>query len=145
MSQANQAAQVSTLPDMKKRVVPTEAHRTGRTWLHLPALVYMIVLTQIPFLLAVWFSLHAWNLLVPSEGFPFVGLTNYVTEFVRDANFWPIMGHTLELVAGAMILALVAGTILALLLNRPMWGRNVLRGIATVPFLVTPSVMALIW
>src|SRR5437667_4227084 len=55
------------------------------------------------------------------------------------------MGNTLELVAGAMILALVAGTILALLLNRPMWGRNVLRGIATVPFLVTPSVMALIW
>src|SRR5438270_11122641 len=76
MSQANQAVQVSTLPDMKKRVVPTEAYRTGRTWLHLPALGYMIVLTQIPFLLAVWFSLHAWNLLVPSEGFPFVGLAN---------------------------------------------------------------------
>jgi sorbitol/mannitol transport system permease protein len=93
----------------------------------------------------VWFSLHAWNLLVPSEGFPFVGLSNYVSEFVSDANFWPVMGNTLQLVAGAMILALVAGTILALLLNRPMWGRSVLRGIATVPFLVTPSVMALIW
>ncbi len=145
MSQTNQAVQVPVLPDMKKRAVPTVPPGERRTWLHLPALVYMIVLTQIPFLLAVWFSLHAWNLLVPSEGFPFVGLSNYVTEFVRDANFWPIMGNTLELVAGAMILALVAGTILALLLNRPMWGRNVLRGIATVPFLVTPSVMALIW
>ena len=145
MNQANQAVQVPVLPDKQKRAVPTVSPGERRTWLHLPALVYMIVLTQIPFLLAVWFSLHAWNLLVPSEGFPFVGLSNYVTEFVRDANFWPIMGHTLELVAGAMILALVAGTILALLLNRPMWGRNVLRGIATVPFLVTPSVMALIW
>src|SRR5213080_669963 len=145
MSQANQAVQMPMSPDIQKRVAPTAPSREGRTWLHLPALVYMIVLTQIPFLLAVWFSLHAWNLLVPSEGFPFVGLTNYVTEFVRDVNFWPIMGHTLELVAGAMILALVAGTILALLLNRPMWGRSVLRGIATVPFLVTPSVMALIW
>jgi sorbitol/mannitol transport system permease protein len=133
------------LPDMQKRAVSTVPPGERRTWLHLPALVYMIVLTQIPFLLAVWFSLHAWNLLVPSEGFPFVGLANYVTEFVSDANFWPIMGNTLELVAGAMILALVAGTILALLLNRPMWGRSVLRGIATVPFLVTPSVMALIW
>ncbi|TMC97303.1 MAG: sugar ABC transporter permease [Chloroflexi bacterium] len=145
MSQTNQAVQVPVLPDKQKRAVSTVPPGERRTWLHLPALVYMIVLTQIPFLLAVWFSLHAWNLLVPSEGFPFVGLTNYVTEFVRDVNFWPIMGHTLELVAGAMILALVAGTILALLLNRPMWGRNVLRGIATVPFLVTPSVMALIW
>jgi len=145
MSQTNQAVQVPVLPDKPKRAVPTVPPGERRTWLHIPALVYMIVLTQIPFLLAVWFSLHAWNLLVPSEGFPFVGLSNYVTEFVRDANFWPIMGNTLELVAGAMILALVAGTILALLLNRPMWGRNVLRGIATVPFLVTPSVMALIW
>jgi len=145
MSQTNQAVQVPVLPDKQKRAVSTVPPGERRTWLHLPALVYMIVLTQIPFLLAVWFSLHAWNLLVPSEGFPFVGLTNYITEFVSDANFWPVMGNTLQLVAGAMILALVAGTILALLLNRPMWGRNVLRGIATVPFLVTPSVMALIW
>ncbi|HAG97346.1 MAG TPA: sugar ABC transporter permease, partial [Ktedonobacter sp.] len=57
--------------------------------------------------------------LVPSEGFPFVGLSNYVTEFVGDTNFWPIMGNTLQLVAGAIILALIAGTVLALLLNRP--------------------------
>src|SRR5438105_2497189 len=145
MSQTNQAVQVPLLPEMKKHAAPLATRREGRTWLHLPSLVFMILLTQIPFLLAVWFSLHSWNLLVPSEGFPFVGLTNYVTEFVRDVNFWPIMGNTLELVAGAMILALVAGTILALLLNRPIWRGAGLRGIATVPFLVTPSVMALIW
>jgi len=145
MSQANQAVEIHTLPDMKKRIVPTAAYREGRTWLHLPALAFMIVLTQIPFLLAVWFSLHSWNLLVPSEGFPFVGLSNYITEFVGDQNFWPIMGQTLQLVAGAIILALIAGTILALLLNRPIRGRSALRAIATVPFLVTPSVMALIW
>jgi len=145
MSQANQAVQMPMLPDTKKRAVSTVAQREGRTLLHVPALVFMIVLTQIPFLLAVWFSLHAWNLLVPSEGFPFVGISNYVTEFVGDPNFWPIMGNTLQLVAGAIILALIGGTILALLLNRPIRGRNFLRGVATVPFLVTPSVMALIW
>src|SRR2546423_1423463 len=143
MSQANQAIQIPILPDMQQRAAPKAATREGRTWLHVPALVYMILLTQIPFVLAVWFSLHSWNLLVPSEGFPFVGLSNYVTEFVRDPNFWPIMGNTLELVAGAILLALISGTILALLLNRPIWGRSVLRGIATVPFLVTPSVMPL--
>ena len=82
---------------------------------------------------------------MPSEGFPFVGLSNYVTELGRDPNFWPIMGNTLQLVVGAIILALVGGTILALLLNRRIWGRGVLRALATVPFLVTPSVMALIW
>src|SRR5215472_360323 len=114
MSQVNQAVQVPTLPDMKKRVVPKASSLEGRAWLHLPALAYMIVLTQIPFLLAVWFSLHAWNLLVPSEGFPFLGLANYITEFSKDPNFWPIMGNTLQLVLGSIIEALVSGTILAL-------------------------------
>jgi sorbitol/mannitol transport system permease protein len=113
--------------------------------LYVPALVFMIVMTQIPFVLSVWYSLHFWNLLVPGEGFPFIGLSNYVNEFVGDSNFWPVIRQTVELVFGAMALALVAGTILALLLHRPIWGRNVLRGLVTVPFLVTPSVMALVW
>ena len=145
MSQANSVLQVPTQQQAQKRVNPTAKRVEGRTWLHLPSLAFMIILTQIPFLLAVWFSLHAWNLLVPSEGFPFVGLANYIHTFVGDPNFWPIMGNTFQLVFGAIVLALIGGTILALLLNRPLRGRNVLRGIATVPFLVTPSVMALVW
>lgn len=147
MSQVAQTPQKFMLPGTRKPAVsaPPLIERKGRTWLHLPALVFMLVLTQIPFLLAVWFSLHSWNLLVPSEGFPFVGLANYITTFFGDPNFWPIMGNTLQLVVGAMALALIAGTILGLLLNRPIWGRGVLRALATVPFLVTPSVMALIW
>lgn len=147
MSQVVQTPQKLTLPGTNKRVAqaPPVLARGRRVWLHLPALVFMIALTQIPFLLAVWYSLHAWNLLVPTEGFPFVGLANYITEFVSDPNFWPVIWNTVQLVVGAIVLALVAGTILALLLNRPIPGRGVLRAVSTVPFLVTPSVMALIW
>ena len=145
MSQANLVVQRPALPDMEKRVVPRKARGERRTWVHLPSLGYMIVLTQVPFLLAVWFSLHSWNLLLPAEGFPFVGLANYLSELKDDPNFWPVMVNTLEVVVGSIIPALVGGTILALLLNRPIRGRSILRGIATVPFLVTPSVMALIW
>src|SRR6266567_8194218 len=71
------------------------------TWLYIPALAFMIVMTQIPFVLAVWFSLHSWNLLEPALGFPFVGLANYINEFVADPSFWPVIGHTAELVFGA--------------------------------------------
>jgi ABC-type sugar transport system permease subunit len=118
MSQIHQVLQTPAHSVIQKGINPTAARSEGKTWLHLPALIFMIVLTQIPFLLAVWFSLHAWTLLVPSEGFPFVGLTNYINEVVHDPNFWPILGNTLQLVAGAIILALVGGTILALLLNK---------------------------
>ena len=148
VAQSSQSPQKSLRAGTAQQNVPARrkaGKEERRSWFHIPALVYMIVLTQIPFLLAVWFSLHSWNLLVPSEGQPFVGLSNYISTFFHDPNFWPIMGNTLELVAGAMILALIAGTVVALLLNRPMPGRNVLRALATVPFLVTPSVMSLIW
>ncbi len=145
MSGVNQVLQVPAQPQTQKQMNPTAQRVEGRTWLHIPSLVFMILLTQIPFLLAVWFSLHDWNLLVPSEGFPFVGLNNYIHTFFSDPNFWPIIGNTVQLVFGSIVLALVGGTIFALLLNRPLWGRNVLRALATVPFLVTPSVMALIW
>ncbi|HTK06802.1 MAG TPA: sugar ABC transporter permease [Ktedonobacteraceae bacterium] len=124
---------------------PTVSSRRRGIWLYIPALVFMMIMTQIPFVLSVWFSLHSWNLLMPGEGFPFVGLANYINEFFTDHDFWPVIGHTIELVFGAMALALIGGTVLALLLNRPIWGRNVLRGLVTVPFLVTPSVMALVW
>ncbi|WP_165423846.1 carbohydrate ABC transporter permease [Ktedonosporobacter rubrisoli] len=115
------------------------------SWLHTPAIVFMVVVTQIPFALAIWFSLHSWKLIEPALGFPFVGLDNYVNTFLHDANFWPIMGQTLELVFGAMAIALLGGTVLALLLNRQVKGKNLLRALAMIPFLVTPSVMALVW
>ncbi len=145
MAQVNQVLQVPAKPRAHKQMNPTAKRVEGRTWLHIPSLVFMILLTQIPFLLAVWFSLHAWNLLVPTEGFPLVWFDNYIHTFFADPNFWPIMGNTVQLVFGAIFLALIGGTIFALLLNRPLWGRNVLRALATVPFLVTPSVMALVW
>ncbi|MBA2679045.1 MAG: sugar ABC transporter permease [Ktedonobacteraceae bacterium] len=123
----------------------TQRKKVQKPWLYIPALVFMIVLTQVPFLHAISFSVHTWNLIVPSLGFPFVGLSNYIYELTGDPNFWPIIGHTVELVVGAILLALVVGTILALLLNRPIPGQRALRALATIPFLVTPSVMALIW
>ena len=103
------------VPRAQKSTAAEVTQRRGPGWFHLPALVYMIIMTQIPFVLALWFSLHSWNLLEPSAGFPFVGLSNYVQEFTADPNFWPIMGHTLALVVGAQVLALIAGTVLALL------------------------------
>jgi len=57
MSQVAQAPQKFTLPGMQRRTTPASPveRRGGRVWFHLPALVFMIALTQIPFLLAVWF------------------------------------------------------------------------------------------
>ncbi len=119
--------------------------RRPRPWLHIPAVAYLVLLTQVPFLYAIWLSLHSWNLLEPYLGKPFVGLHNFAFELFSDPTFWPALGHTAELVVGALAAALIAGTLLALLLDRPIPGRGILRLVALIPFLVTPSVNALIW
>jgi sorbitol/mannitol transport system permease protein len=146
MKQGDLTLQRAELPtDQKSATRPKVTRRRKILWLYIPALIFMIVMTQIPFVLSIWYSLHSWNLLQPAEGFIFVGLSNYINTFFHDVNFWPVIGQTLILVVGAIALALIGGTVLALLLNRPIWGRNFLRGITTIPFLVTPAVMALVW
>src|SRR5258707_6827348 len=132
--------------DADERLAPAKTRQRRRIiWLHLPALGFMIVMTQIPFLLCVWFSLHAWNLLTPAEGFQFVALSNYTHEFFGDPNFWPVIVQTIDIVFGATAAAVIGGTGLALLLDRNFWGRNVLLGLGTVPFLVTPAAVAINW
>src|SRR5260370_17872520 len=60
------------------------ARRDG--WLRrlplLPAFVYVILLTQIPFALTIYYSLFSWNLLKPGS-FRFSGADNY-TRLVPD-------------------------------------------------------------
>src|SRR5258708_37855530 len=74
--------------DADERLAPAKTRQRRRViWLHLPALAFMIIMTQIPYLLRVWFSLHAWNLLSPPEEFQFVGLPDYTREFLHEPNF----------------------------------------------------------
>lgn len=116
-----------------------------RTKMHVPSIAYLVIATQLPFLYALWLSLHSWNLLEPYLGRPFVGLGNYAHELVSDPAFWPSVGHTGEVVLGSLAVALVIGTLIAILLYQSFPGRNVLRTAVLVPFLITPVVTAVVW
>ncbi len=54
----------------------------------LPALIFMIVVTQIPFLFTLYYSTLSWNLVRPGSR-QFVGLNNYVAV-VQDSQFWSV-------------------------------------------------------
>jgi sorbitol/mannitol transport system permease protein len=53
-----------------RRPVP-EAGSRRAAWLRrmplLPALIYMIVVTQAPFVVTLWYSLRSWNTLTPGS------------------------------------------------------------------------------
>ncbi len=109
----------------------------------LPALVFTIVVTQIPFLLTIYYSLQSWNLVRPGSQ-RFVWFENYVSVFA-DSQFRGVALNTIIMTFGSVIIAVILGLLLALLLNRHFIGRGVVRTLLVTPFLITPVAAALLW
>jgi sorbitol/mannitol transport system permease protein len=118
-------------------------NRWGRRSLILPAMLYTIVVTQIPFLFTIWYSLQSWNLLRPGTRH-FVGLENYGKVF-SDAGFRNAIVNTITFTASAVIFSLVIGLVLAILLDQKFRSRAVVRTLLISPFLVMPVAGALLW
>lgn len=108
-----------------------------------PAVIFLILLTQIPFLVTIGFSMIKWNLLYPKDR-GFTGFDNYVTALSSGA-LWPSIVATVLITAFSVILSLLFGLLFALLLDRQFPGRAVARTLMITPFLVMPAAAALIW
>ena len=109
----------------------------------LPALVFTIIATQIPFLITIWYSLRSWNLLNPDSDV-FVGLRNYVSIFT-DSTFRQAAFNSVLYTLGCVFIAMVLGIGLALLLDRKFVGQGVVRTMLITPFLIMPVVSAILW
>ncbi|GAB3579506.1 sugar ABC transporter permease [Amycolatopsis endophytica] len=109
----------------------------------LPALLFTIVVTQIPFILTVVYSFQSWNLVRPGSQH-FVGFGNYVDVFA-DSQFRGAMLNTVVLTVVCVLVALLLGLGLALLLDRKFLGRGVVRTLLITPFLILPAAGALLW
>jgi sorbitol/mannitol transport system permease protein len=109
----------------------------------LPALIYTIVVTQVPFLVTLYYSFqnYFWN---EPGGAKFAGVSNY-TEVFKDASFRGALVRSVTMTAIAVIVAMILGTVLAVLLDRKFPGRGIVRTLIITPFLVMPSAAALIW
>jgi sorbitol/mannitol transport system permease protein len=109
----------------------------------LPALIFTIIVTQLPFLLTLWYSLESWSLVRPGSQH-FVGLDNYIDVF-KDSQFWTTALNTVVMTVGTVLIAMVIGVGLALLLDRKFIGRGIVRTLLITPFLVMPVASALVW
>jgi sorbitol/mannitol transport system permease protein len=109
----------------------------------LPALIFAIVVTQIPFLVTLYLSTFGWNALRPGER-SFVGLDNY-GRVLTDGRLRAALLNTVVMTASAVVISVLLGLGLALLLDRKFPGRGVVRTLLITPFLVMPMAVALIW
>lgn len=109
----------------------------------LPSTLVLILWMSVPLAMTIWFSLLRYSLLDPGNE-SFIGLLNY-EYFLTDPAFFTAMFNTLKLVGGVLVISVVGGTLLALLLDQPFWGRGIVRLMIIAPFFVMPTVSALIW
>ena len=131
------------LRERAARAAVERRNRWGRRSLILPAMLYTILVTQIPFVITIWYSLQSWNLLRPGSR-PFVGLENYGKVF-GDAGFRNAVVNTVVFTASAVLFSLIVGLVLAVLLDQRFRGRAVVRTLLISPFLVMPVAGALLW
>jgi sorbitol/mannitol transport system permease protein len=109
----------------------------------LPALLFTIVLTQVPFVMSIWYSLTDWKVVPPSPR-KFVGLDNY-RELLSDHFFRDAIWTSIELTVVPVFGSLVLGAAFALLLDRKFFGQGLVRTLLITPFLLMPVVVGLIW
>jgi polyol transport system permease protein len=109
----------------------------------LPALIFTIIVTQLPFVLTLWYSLQSWSLVRPGSEH-FVGFANYAAVF-SDSQFWTTALNTVIMTVGSVLIAMLIGIGLALILDRKFIGRGIVRTLLITPFLVMPVAAALLW
>src|SRR5579859_1600088 len=108
-------------------------------WFMLPAAAFLILFLAYPLGLGVWMSFTDERI---SRGGGFVGLENYEWLW-DDAIFWLSVFNTLLYTIVASIFKFAIGLYLALLLNRNMPLKALIRSIVLIPFIV-PTVLSAI-
>jgi multiple sugar transport system permease protein len=100
-------------------------------------IVYPIVYTG-------WMSLQEWfasSLTRPR----FIGLANYSKILLGDPRFREAVVRTLYFTLIAVAAETLLGVAMALLFNREFWGRGLLRTLAILPMVATPTAIALVF
>lgn len=106
-----------------------------------PSVIALLIWMIVPLSMTVWFSFQWYTAFRAPE---FTGFANY-TYFFANPNIWTVFLNTLVLVGGVLAITLVGGTLLALLLDQPMFGQGIVRLLVIAPFFVMPTVSALVW
>jgi multiple sugar transport system permease protein len=107
--------------------------RTKRLFLG-PAVGWILAFTVFPLMYALYTSLFSFRFGQRNE---LVGLQNFSRLF-SDRNLMSDLRVTLIFVANTLVLEILLGIALALLLNREIRARGLLRAVATLPLFATP-------
>ena len=101
----------------------TQQTTTAGRALVAPSVILLFVWMIVPLVMTLYFSTLRYNLLDP-DNVSFVGLQNY-TAFLTDPDFLTALCNTLVLVGSVLVISVVGGILVALLMDQPVFGQNI--------------------
>ena len=125
-------------------VTAARSRSTPPLLLLVPTVIVLFVLTIYPTVYSFTLSLNEWNMSNRLAIWNFVGLGNYA-NILRDARFWNAAQVTATFIFGTVAVQLLLGMGIALLLQRQVVARGLLRTALLLPMMTTPVVVGLIW
>jgi multiple sugar transport system permease protein len=108
-----------------------------------PWLVAFLAFDIVPTISAFYYSFTDWNVISGSS--TWVGFDNYERMFTNDRLFWPSVRNTLYYVAFSVPLGVVAGFVLALLLNSKVRFQGMFRTLFYLPAVVPTVAATMVW
>jgi multiple sugar transport system permease protein len=132
-------------------VAPGKPHLSDRAraerrlgWiLSAPAVIVMLAVTAYPIVNAVYLSLFNYRLTNPA-GREFIGLKNY-TVILSDGLWWSAVGTTLLITIVTVAVELVVGFAFALVMNKVIFGKGLVRTAILIPYAIITVVSAYAW
>lgn len=108
----------------------------------MPAILVVLGFTAYPALYGIWISFTNLHFAYPDSRF--IGLDNYVRFFTWSA-LPQVAGNTVVFVTSVVVLQMSLGMLIALLLNKAIFGQRLMRSIAILPWVIPAVIIGLMF
>ncbi|TPP05898.1 carbohydrate ABC transporter permease [Rhizobium glycinendophyticum] len=108
-----------------------------------PALILIVAVMLVPLVLGISYAFRDIQLLNPFSG-GFIGLDHF-RALGKDADFYRALKNTLWWTGASVLLQFTFGLILALLLDKPFYGRGLAQALVFLPWAVPSFLAGLNW
>jgi multiple sugar transport system permease protein len=108
-----------------------------------PSLILVIGVMLVPLVVGISYAFRDIQLLNPFSG-GFIGLEHF-RELAKDDAFYGALRNTLWWTGASVALQFIFGLILALLLDKPFWGRGIVQALVFLPWAVPSFLAGLNW
>lgn len=105
-----------------------------------PAVFVLVSFEVVPILIGMNASFRSWSLVNPTK--EWIGLHHYVAVLTDPVFLQVVLPNTFLLMVSSTLLSLIGGLALAMLLNKPFFGRPVVRTVILLPLTIAPVITA---